>query len=349
MKHLVLRSALVSAVIASSGLVAVGLSANAQAAGTATGPTGSLTMSAPLTTVKFVYDFPGPDMELIPIVVGQDQGFYAAAGLKVNTLFPASTSSTSAMLVTGAGNVGFITTSDMADAVAAKVPLESIANYSMTNNWTIFAKPGSKLTAADLKGKKIFSWGDTWTQTMLGFVLKHAGLSASQVTIVTASNDTPLLMDGKIDFDTSTTNYAVPAIQGADNGAKPVMFTGAQIGVPNIPIWVYAVTKAYAAAHPATAKAFLAATLKATKWAIANPAAAVNDFVKMYPNSGYSKAYSTTGWNLTIPLLKNAAGKFFVQTDAQWATLDQGMIATKQLKSAPAPSTYYTNAFIPAQ
>jgi len=338
MKHRILRTALTGVVLASTGVIAAATNASADGLG-----------ATKLTNVNFVYDFPGPDMELIPIVVGQDQGFYTKAGISVKTLFPASTSSTSAMLATGAGDVGFITTSDMADAVQAKVPLLSIANYSMTNNWTIFAKPGSKLTAADLKGKKIFSWGDTWTNTMMSFVLKHAGLSANQVTIVTASNDTPLLMNGKIDFDTSTTNYAVPAIQGADKGATPVMFTGSQIGVPNIPIWVYAVTKAYAAAHPATAKAFLSATLAATKWAIANPAAAVNDFVKMYPTSGYTKAYSTTGWSLTIPLLKNSSGKFFTQTSAQWSTLDQGLIATKQIKTAPAPTTYYTNAFVPAQ
>lgn len=335
MKQRFLRTALTGIVLASSGIVAASMATSASAAST--------------TKVNFVYDFPGPDMELIPIVVGQDQGFYKAAGLDVNTLFPASTSSTSAMLATGAGDVGFITTADMADAVQAKVPLVSIANYSMSNNWTIMAKPGSTLTPSQLKGKKIFSWGDNWTNTMMYFVLKHFGLTSKQITIVTASDDIPLLMDGKVDFDTSTTNYAVPGIEGADKGAKPVMFTGSQIGVPNIPIWVYAVTKAYAAAHPSTAKAFLSATLAATQWAIKNPTAAVNDFVKMYPKSGYTKAYSATGWALTIPLLTNSSGKFFTQTSSQWSTLDQGLVATGQIKTAPAPTSYYTNAFIPAQ
>jgi putative hydroxymethylpyrimidine transport system substrate-binding protein len=337
MKKRFLRTALSAAVLASSGLVVASMTTVGAASGAST------------TKVNFVYDFPGPDMELIPIVVGQDQGFYKAAGLDVNTLFPASTSSTSAMLATGAGDIGFITTSDMADAIQAKVPLLSVANYSMSNNWTIFAKPGSSLTASDLKGKRIFSWGDTWTNTMLGFVLKHFGLTSKQITVVTASDDTPLLMDGKIDFDTSTTNYAVPAIEGADNGKQPVMFTGSQIGVPNIPIWNYAVTQSYAAKNPATIKAFLSATLAATKWAITNPKQAVADFVKMYPKSGYTPAYSTTGWALTIPLLTNSAGKFFVETSAQWATLDQGLIATGQIKTAPAPTSYFTNKFDPAQ
>jgi ABC-type nitrate/sulfonate/bicarbonate transport system substrate-binding protein len=287
-------------------------------------------------------------MELIPVVVAMKDGFFKDAGIKVSVEFPPSTSSTSQMLTTGSGDIGFVTTSDMAVAVAAQAPLVSIANYSMTNNWGLFAKPGSKLTMADLKGKKVFSWGDTWTNAMLPFVVKKAGLKMSDIKIITASNDTPLLMSGAIDFTTSTTNYAIPGIVGA-TGKQPVAFTGSQIGVPNIPIWVYAVTKAYAKAHGATAKAFLSAILKATKWAIANPVAAAKLFDKTYPKSGYSDAYNLKGWQLTIPLLTNKAGKFFTETNSQWSTLDKGLVATKYLTSSPAPSSYYTNKFQPQQ
>lgn len=301
-----------------------------------------------LTTVNFAYDFPGPDMELVPVIAGIDQGYFKAAGLKVNVEFPPNTSSTSQMLITGKADIGFITTSDMAVAIQAKAPLESIANYSMTNNWGLFAKPGSTLNLAQLKGKKVFSWGDTWTNAMLPFVVKKAGLSMSDIKIITASNDTPLLLAGKIDFTTSTTNYAIPGIYGA-TGKNPVSLTGSAIGVPNIPVWVYAVTSSYATTHPATAKAFLSALLKATKWAAANQTAAVADFDKAYPKSGYTNAYNALGWKLTVPLLTNSAGKYFVQTSNEWSLLDQGLLATKQITSAPAPSTYFTNAFIPAQ
>lgn len=333
MKHRLLASALACVMVASSG-IALAVS----------GPVSA----SPLTTVHFVYDFPGPDMELVPLVVGIDHGFFKSAGLKVVVSFPPSTSTTSQELATGTGDIGFITTSDMAVAVQAKAPLVSIANYSMTNNWGLFAKPGSKLTLANLKGKKLFSWGDTWTNAMLPFVYKKAGLKASDVTIITASNDMPLLLAGKIDFTTSTTNYAIPGIVGA-TGKQPVGISGAAAGVPNIPIWVYAVTKSYATQHGSTARAFLKAVLRATKWAAANPIAAAAEFTKMYPKSGYSKAYNVLGWKTTIPLLTNTAGKYFIQTDQQWRLLNQGLLATKQIKSAPSPASYYTNAFLPTQ
>lgn len=301
-----------------------------------------------LTQVKFVYDFPGPDMELIPVLAAQQEGYFKANGLNVSVLFPPNTSTTSQMLTTGSADVGFLTTSDMAVAVQAKAPLVSIANYSMTNNWGLFAKPGSPLSLKTLKGKKVFSWGDTWTNAMMPFVLAKAGLTTKDITIITASNDTPLLLAGKIDFTTSTSNYAIPGIVGA-TGKQPVGIVGAAAGVPNIPIWVYAVTKSYASSHPGTAKAFLAAVLQGTKWAIANPSAAATMFDKAYPKSGYSNAYNLLGWQKTIPLLTNSKGQFFVQSDAQWTTLDQGLKATKQIKTIPSPSTYYTNAFLPKQ
>jgi len=48
-----------------------------------------------------------------------------------------------------------------------------------------------------------------------------------------------------------------------------------------------------------------------------------------------------------VPLLTNAAGKYFVQTNKQWTTLATALKSVKLLKSVPAPSTYYTNKFLP--
>lgn len=307
---------------------------------------GSVASASTLTSVKFVYDFPGPDMELIPVVVAAREGFFKKNGLKVSVEFPPSTSSTTQLLTTGSGDIGFITTSDMAVAVEAKAPILSVANYSMTNNWGLFAKPGSMLTLASLKGKKIFSWGDTWTNAMIPFVLKKAHLKASDVTIVTGANDTPLLMNGTIDFTTSTTNYSIPGITEATKSA-PVGIVGSAAGVPNVPVWVYAVTHSYANQHGKNVKRFLAAIKAATIWASAHRAKAVADFIAAYPKSGYSKFYSTKGWDLTVPLLTNKAGKYFVQTNAQWTTLATALKGINLIKSIPAPSTYYTNKFIP--
>ena len=310
--------------------------------------------AASLKTVTFAYDFPGPDFELIPVVVGIEEGFFQLAHLNVKVEFPPNTSTTSLMLSTGAANVGFVTTTDMGVAVDKKVPLVSIGNYSMSNNWALFAKPGVKLTAAnlkaELKGKKIFSYGDTWTEAMLPFVLKHAGLTASQVKIVTDPTgiDLNFLLAGKVDVSTSTTNYEIPGFQGSKVKGSLSQLLGTAVGAPNIPIWDYATTKSYASSNGATLKAFMSAIAKATGWAVAHPATAATLFDRAYPKSGYTNAYNLSGWQLTIPFLKNAQGKYFTETTAQWSTLAGALKSIGLISRVPAPTSYFTNKFLPA-
>jgi ABC-type nitrate/sulfonate/bicarbonate transport system substrate-binding protein len=324
-----LRSLLAGAVVASAGLVVTATSAGASA-----------------SKVTFAYDFPGPDFELIPVVVAQQEGFFSDNGLSVSTVFPPNTSTTSRMLATGAADLGFITTTDMAVAVNAKVPVVSVANYSMANNWGLFTKPGTSLSLKNLKGKTVFSYGDTWTDAMLPFVLKKAGLKSSDIKIVSGTNDIPLLLAGKTDISTSTTNYEIPGIVDA-SGKKPGRLVGSSaLGVPNVPIWVYATTSSYGSKHPNNVVKFLKAVKAATKWAIAHPTKAVNDFEKAYPRTVTRHHYNVTGWSLTIPYLTNAKHQFFVQNDAQWTTLATALHDVGQISSVPAPKKYYANRYL---
>jgi ABC-type nitrate/sulfonate/bicarbonate transport system substrate-binding protein len=310
--------------------------------------------AATAKNVTFAYDFPGPDFELIPVVVAQSEGFFKATGLNVKIVFPPNTSSTSVMLATGSANVGLVTTTDMGIAVDKSLPILSIANYSMTNNWALFAKPGVALTAKNLRAellhKRIFSYGDTWTQAMLPFVLKYAGLKASQVDVITngSANDLNYLIAGKVDVSTNTTNYEIPGFEGAKIKGTLSELLGASVGAPNIPIWDYATTRSYAASHSSTLTAFMSAISRATVWAVAHPTQAAVLFDKAYPKSGYTNAYNLSGWQLTIPFLKNAQGKYFAETTAQWATLSAALKSIGQISKIPSPSTYFTNKFLPA-
>ena len=317
------------------------------------GVTSTVSSAGSLKSVTFAYDFPGPDFELIPLVVAQDQGYFRAHGLNVKVAFPPDTSTTTRMLTTNSAQFGFVTTTDMGVAVNAGAPMLSIANYSMSNNWALFAKPGTSLKASGLKallkGKKIFSYGDTWTESMLPFVLRYAHLSVNQVKIITdpTGNDLTDLLAGKVNFSTSTTNYEIAGFSGAHVKGHLSELLGTAAGAPNIPIWVYAVTKAYGAANPATVKGFLAAVKQGTQWAVKNPAAAAKEFDRAYPQSGYTDAYNLTGWRLTIPFLANAKGQYFTQTNAQWTTLARALKTIHLISSVPSPSTYYTNKYQP--
>jgi len=306
-----------------------------------------------LTNVTFAYDFPGPDFELVPLVVAQDRGYFAQAGLKVKIVFPPNTSTTTKMLALGSADIGMLTTSDMVIAVNAGAPVLSVANYSMHNNWGLFALPGTSLNAstlkATLKGKRIFSYGDTWTESMLPFVLRYAGLSTSQVKVVTdpTGYDLTFLLAHKVDVSTNTTNYELPGWAGSNKPGHLSELLGTKVGAPDVPIWTYAVTRGYASAHGATIRAFLSAVKKATIWAAKNPAAAAGEFDMAYPKSGYTDAYNKLGWSLTVPILTNASGQYFTQTSAQWTTLARALKGIKLITNVKPPGVYYTNSYQP--
>jgi ABC-type nitrate/sulfonate/bicarbonate transport system substrate-binding protein len=233
----------------------------------------------------------------------------------------------------------------MVAAVQAEVPVMSIANYSASNNWGLFTKPGVPISLDTLKGKTISGFGDTWTEAMLPFVLKTAGLTKDDVKIVTVDDDTPLLLSGKVDISTNTTNYLAPAVLEA-TGQEPGVLLAKDAGAPNVPIWVYAASSSFLAANGEVASAWLEATRKATEWAIANPEDAVTAFERAYPQNGYSHGYNVAAWQATIEVLKNPAGELFTQSDAQWTELANALQSTGAIKQAAAPSKYYTNEYI---
>jgi ABC-type nitrate/sulfonate/bicarbonate transport system substrate-binding protein len=222
------------------------------------------------TKVRLVYFWPSIDFLSVPIVVAQQKGYFKDANLDVSLSLPPDSATATKVLGTGDADLGMVTTTDIAAAAQEDVPVMSIGNYTMSNNWGFFSKPGTPVSASTLKGKTISGFGDTWTNAMLPFVLEDAGLTESDVKIVTVTNDAPLLLNGKVDLATNTTNYLIPAVEDA-TGETPGLLLATDAGAPNVPIWVYAGNHDWLVENPEAAKAFMGAIAQATEWAIANP------------------------------------------------------------------------------
>ncbi|MGH3471062.1 MAG: ABC transporter substrate-binding protein [Nocardioidaceae bacterium] len=296
-------------------------------------------------TIRLVYDWPTIDFEAVPIVVGQKEGFYAKHHVNVDLVLPPDNATTVKMLAVNKGDIGFDTTTDVAFARAAGIPITSIANYSQSNNWGLVTPPGKPVDMAALSGKSIGIFTDSWTKAMMPYVLKAGNVQASQVKQVIFQNtDLTAMLAGKIDIATNTMNYAVAQIQSA-TGKKPATMLATKFGAPNVPIWVYTATDDWLKSHATQAKAFLAATKEATAWAIAHPQAAVNDFIAAYPNNGSSAKYNLDGWQNTIPYLGGSDG-LLTQRQSQWTQLIAALKATNQLSKSFPSSTYYTNKYL---
>jgi ABC-type nitrate/sulfonate/bicarbonate transport system substrate-binding protein len=330
-----------------AAVAAIGAGTLLAAAGcsSAGGSGGSSHDAAGLATIHLVYDWSTVDFEAVPFAVGVKEGFYKKQGIQLDLIFPPDNSTTVKMLAVGQGDIGFDTTSDVAFARAANIPIVSIANYSQKNNWGLIAKPGATINPAKLAGKSIGVFTDSWTKSMMPYVLQAAHVSASGVQqVIFQNSDLPAMLSGKIDIATNTTNYAIAQVESA-TGKQPSVALGTAFGAPNVPIWVYTATSSWLAAHAAQARGFLTATREATQWSIDHPAAAVKDFIEAYPNNGSSERYNMDGWLATIPFLSGSGG-LLTQSGSEWNQVVSALKSAHQLTSTFPASTYFTNKYL---
>jgi ABC-type nitrate/sulfonate/bicarbonate transport system substrate-binding protein len=298
-----------------------------------------------LTAVKVAPDWIAPDITWLPYTIGISNGFYKDAGLQVTLVPPPDNSSSVKLVASGQADIAETTVTDQMFAAKEGLPVISIGNLSQTNNWGFFTATGQKITGAELRGKRVGVFDDAWTKAMLGVVLKSAGLTTKDIQQITATDgDVPLLLAKKIDVATNTTNFAVPQyVQQTGNQPETLLATAA--GAPDVPLWNYAGNKQWLQKNPELARKWLAATAKATDWAMANPEAAVKAYETYHKlkDSGY--AVDLGEWKATIPLLKGSTG-FFTATDAQWTQLGQALEDAGQLDQVLQPSEYYTNQYV---
>lgn len=337
---------LVLAVALSVGIVAAACGGSNST--TAASSTDGSTAAATPVDITFSYDWSTVDFEAIPLVVAEQKGFFADNGVNVKIIFPPDPASATKILATGDSDLGLISTTDMAFAVKSGLPVTSIGNYTTGNNWGLFTKPGVAIGLDTLKGKKISTFGDSWTNAMLPFVLKAAGLTDKDVDEVVVDWDLPLLLNGKIDIATNTTNFLIPGVKD-ETGKNPEWILARDHGAPNVPVWIYAGNKDWLTKNPAAAKGFLTAIALATEWAGANPDEAAAMFDKAYPDNGYSHNYNVIGWTETFKFMKNNDGSLLTQSDAQWTQLGDALKGIGQLDTVAAPSEYYTNEYLPTK
>jgi ABC-type nitrate/sulfonate/bicarbonate transport system substrate-binding protein len=307
---------------------------------------GSETGTGAVKKISLVYDWSGVDFEAVPLAVAKTQGMFAKAGIDVDLILPPDDSTTVKLLGSGQGDIGFATTADVVITRGQGADVVSIGNYSQVNNWGLIARPGEKIDLTQLKGTKIGVFADNWTQAMMPFVLKAAGLGESDVQqVIFDGDDVAPLLANKLDLTTNTTNFAIAQVQEAV-GKKPTVMLAKEFGAPDIPVWVYVAGQKWLDANGDTAKAFLSAIKEATQWAIDNPEAAVTDFEKVYPDNGSSHAYNLAGWQATAEVMIGPDG-LLTQRESQWSELTDALMSIGALDKADAPATYYTNDYLP--
>lgn len=316
------------------------------AVGTACGNGGDGGGDGETTAVTIVTEWSFPDPLWIPFLAADDQGFYADAGLDVTIQAPPDNSTTMKMLASGDAQVGLSAITDVVFARAEELPVVSVANMTVRNNWGLFSLEDRPIDISALRGKTIGIYDDSWTAAMLPLMLDSGGLTIDDVETVSATGSViPLLLEGEIDVATEVTNLGGVEIV-TSGGGDPQVLLAPEVGAPDTPVWVYVADSRWAQENPDRVTAWLDATRQGAEWAIENPEDAVALFEEAYPEVASAHEYNLAAWQATAPLLSED-GEWFTQTETQWIGFTKALVDAGQLDEALDATEYYTNDYLP--
>jgi putative hydroxymethylpyrimidine transport system substrate-binding protein len=136
-----------------------------------------------------------------PLVVAQQRGFFADAGLEVELIQPADPNDPPKLLAAGQADIAVSYQPQLHLQVAEGLPLARIGTLIATPlNCVVALADGPVKTLADLKGRKVgFSVGG-FEDAVLARMLKEAGLSLDDVELVNVNFSlSPALLSGQVD------------------------------------------------------------------------------------------------------------------------------------------------------
>ena len=242
--------------LALSALLALPLAAQAQA-------------SAPLEKLT-VAGWSKPIVEVTPLLVDEDKGFYRANGIQLAYVPGAGGGDAIRNILSGQADVAFTDPGSFFSALDKGEKLRAIYDIYPQNVFNVVSLKSSNITKpADLKGKKIGVYSlSSGTRQNLLVLLHQAGLKETDVTIVVTGllNFAPLLQ-GQVDATAATdTGLLVGRRKGV--GDVNVMEVGKYLNVSSD---MFVVREDVYQQKKAVLKRFLKAYRDAAVWMLDKP------------------------------------------------------------------------------
>lgn len=218
-----------------------------------------------------------------PLVVAQQRGYFADAGLEVKLIPPADPSAVPRLVSTGEADIGIHYQPNLYLDTAAGLPLVRFGTLVETplNTVTVLAN-GPIKSLKDLKGKKIGFSVSGFEDAMLKRMLAGEGVQLSDVELVNVNFSlSPSLIAGKVDATIGGfRNFELTQMQIEGHEGKA--FFPEEHGVPVYDELVF-VTRKQLVADPRLPR-FLQAVEKAAVYLTNHPDEALGLFLKAYPD-----------------------------------------------------------------
>ena len=237
------------------------------------------------------------------IVVAQQGGFFAKAGVEVTLIEPADPSAPPRLVAAGQGDIALTYQPNLYEQVKEGLPLVRVgAAIATPLNSLVVLADGPVKTIADLKGRTVGYSIAGFEQALLSTMLESAGLKLSDVKLFDVNFAlTPALVENRVDAIIGAyRNFEVTELKLAGKTAR--VFYPEEHGVPAYDELIYVAPQAKAGAA-ATAK-FLDAVEAATLYTLNHPGEAWAMFIKAYPK--LDDELNKAAWADTLPRLAAA-------------------------------------------
>jgi len=218
-----------------------------------------------------------------PLVIAKEGGYFAKHDLDVDLIAPADPSAPPRLVAAGQADIAIDYQPSLMLQVKEGQPLVRFGTLVASPlNCLIVLKDGPVKSLADLKGKKIGYSVASFQDAYLGTILKSAGLTPADVTLVDVNfNLVTALLSGQV--DAAIDGYRnVELIQLGIEGKPGIAWYPEDYGVPPYDELIY-VTSEKLKNDPRLPR-FLAAIEEATAFLEAHPDDALAIFVKAHPD-----------------------------------------------------------------
>ena len=286
---------------------------------------------------------------------GKDKGYYKDAGINLDIRSGNGSGSAHRLVVNGDSQFAYGSCGSMVNLASKGAPLISVGVIDAMGTDAVLVRPETGVkTVKDLKGKKILTTANAGVNTFFPIVLKTAGLSESDVTLINVAEGA--LVSSYLQGAGGTVGMLgglddKPAEIKAAGGAAPIGLPYSEYGVNQVGYCI-STTQDTVKNKPDLVKRFMQATLKSYAETAKNPDAAIAamaDIVGGTMNEEQGKAQARAVLDVTLSVLVSPANKekkIGLHVPSDWEDMIALMKKYNDLDPKADAKSFYTNDFV---
>lgn len=287
----------------------------------------------------------------LPFYLALDRGYYKAGGLAVTLINGRGSTLAAQQVAAGQADLGQADLNSMALARAKGGNVEAVMVQFPKSPFGLFAaKQKGIKTWKDLYGKTVAESAGSPETFLLPATFKKLGLDYAKVHVVVTgpAEKTTEYLSGKVDAVGTDVASLIPAVD--PKRPSNHLWFGDVLSVPYLGVFG---RDTYIQAHPQVVRAFVAATLRATRALASDPKAAMeaaNDMVRANPGKSLAPGVYAASWKIYEGFLSSPDTKGHPlgwQSAASWKAALQVLHQYAGLRGDMNPQDYFTNAYLP--